>query len=128
MRNIFALVAILLFGFAIAAQAQIITTITGNDSSSYCCDGGPAVDAGIHDPSDIAVDGAGNVYIADCLNQRIRKINTSGIITTIAGTGLAGFNWDDVATTIAEGMSGNKCECEDAASGSVLCYFAWGEW
>jgi hypothetical protein len=79
----------------------IMTTIAGNGSSSFSGDGGPALQAGM-DPFGIDVDGAGNIYFADTYNNRIRKINTSGIITTIAGTGTSGFSGDGGPATSAE--------------------------
>jgi len=57
-------------------------------------DNGPATQAMLSLPAGIAVDNAGNIYIADWLNQRIRKVDTSGIITTFAGTGVQGFSGD----------------------------------
>ena len=75
-----------------------ITTIAGNGPSGgpgiYGGDGGPAVDAQLSNPRGVAVDSAGNVYIADSSNHRIRKVDSSGVITTIAGTGAYGFNGD----------------------------------
>jgi uncharacterized protein (TIGR03437 family) len=65
----------------------IITTIAGTGISGYSGDGGPATSAQVSDPMGIAVDSAGNVYLADRYNARIRKISTSGIITTVAGGG-----------------------------------------
>ena len=65
----------------------IITTVAGIGERGYSGDGGPAVEARLHRPSDIAVDGAGNLYIADTGNQRIRRVDATGIITTIAGSG-----------------------------------------
>ena len=70
-----------------------ITTIAGNNQQTYAGDGGPAVKAGLNSPSAVAVDSAGNIYIADSGNHRIRKIS-NGIITTVAGTGTAGFSGD----------------------------------
>jgi sugar lactone lactonase YvrE len=74
----------------------IIATIAGNGSFGFSGDGGPAVSATLNTPGGVAVDPAGNVYIADDGNNRIRKIDTSGIITTIAGgfkdAGSAGVN------------------------------------
>jgi uncharacterized protein (TIGR03437 family) len=68
----------------------IITTIAGyGDGVSCCfsCDGGPAVNAQLQ-PSDVAVDGQGNVFIADVYNLRVRRVSPGGIITTVAGDGL----------------------------------------
>ena len=55
--------------------------------SNYSGDGGPAVQARLYSPADVAVDGAGNLYIADTGNHRIRRVDPTGTITTIAGTG-----------------------------------------
>ena len=75
-----------------------ITTIAGNGPSVahgiYGGDGGPAVDAQLYFPSDVALDAAGNLYIADKGNHRIRKVDSTGTITTIAGTGEYGFGGD----------------------------------
>jgi hypothetical protein len=73
----------------------VITTIAGTGTAGFSGDGGPAVDAQLYQPAGVAADKSGNIYIADCGNQRIRKVNTYGIITTIAGTGTAGFSGDD---------------------------------
>ncbi len=70
------------------SQAQIITTIAGSvQSTGYSGDGSAATDAQLNNPSDIAVDKSGNLFITDFVNQVIRKVDTFGIITTIAGTG-----------------------------------------
>ena len=76
-----------------------ITTIagtgrTGNDAGGFGGDGGAAVRARLNSPSGVAVDGDGNVYIADQYNSRIRKVDSTGVITTIAGTGERGFSGD----------------------------------
>ena len=65
----------------------VITTIAGNGSAGYGGDGGLATDGLLNGPSATAVDKKGNVYIADTYNSRIRKIDTNGIISTIAGNG-----------------------------------------
>ena len=70
-----------------------ITTIAGTGGSGYSGDGGPAAVAQLNSPSGVAVDGAGNLYIADTENHRIRRMNSSGTITTVAGTGM-GFSGD----------------------------------
>lgn len=72
----------------------IITTIAGNGTMGFSGDGGPAISAQLHMPSDVKVDTSGNIYIADLYNYRIRKVNASGIINTIVGTGVQGFSGD----------------------------------
>ncbi len=79
----------------------IITTLAGNGSEGYSGDGGFATQAQLHSPTGVAVDTAGNVYIADWGNQRIRKVDTNGIITTVAGNGTPGYNGDGGAATQA---------------------------
>ena len=76
----------------------IITTIVGNGSYAFSGDGGPATAAGI-EPDDIAVDSAGNLFLADRANSRIRRVDTNGIINTIAGNASLGFSEDGVAAT-----------------------------
>jgi uncharacterized protein (TIGR03437 family) len=68
----------------------IITTVAGTQSPGYNGDGISAVSAKLQFPSDVAIDSGGNLYIADYSNSRIRKVSTGGVITTIAGTGVAG--------------------------------------
>jgi hypothetical protein len=67
-----------------------ISTIAGNGSFGYLGDGGPATDAELSSPCAICVDKFGNVFFADFGNQTIRKINSSGIISTVAGNGMIG--------------------------------------
>ena len=80
----------------------IITTVAGNGMASDGGDGGPATAAELNYPTDVAVDDVGNIYIADSWNSAIRKVNTSGIISTIAGYGTAGFSGDGGAATAAK--------------------------
>lgn len=75
-------------------QFGIITTFAGNGTAGYSGDGGLAINAQINLPRDVAVDAAGNVYIADAGNLRIRKVDPSGNITTYAGTGVSGWQGD----------------------------------
>ncbi len=72
----------------------IITTVAGNGTTGYSGDGGFAVDAQLNYPTGVLVDLTGNLYIADNNNHRIRKIDTSGIITTVAGNGSFGYSGD----------------------------------
>ena len=68
------------------AVSGLITTMAGPGSGSLA-DGGPAVSATLSNPSDVALDSAGNLYIADTYNNRIRKVDLSGTITTVVGGG-----------------------------------------
>ena len=81
--------------------AGIITTIAGT-TIGYSGDGGLATAAQFNSPYDMTFDGAGNLYICDYANNAIRKINTSGYISTIAGTGTAGYTGDGGLASAAE--------------------------
>ena len=72
----------------------IISTVAGTGIPECCNDNGLAVEAHLHFPSDIDVDTEGNLYISDRSNNRIRKVNPDGIITTIAGLGKPGYGGD----------------------------------
>ncbi|GGG83925.1 hypothetical protein GCM10011585_29590 [Edaphobacter dinghuensis] len=80
--------------------AGIVTTVAGTGEQGFSGDGGAATSAQLDSPAGVAVDAAGNIYIADTHNQRIRKVS-GGTITTIAGTGTAGFSGDSGAATSA---------------------------
>ena len=70
----------------VAAATGIVTTVAGNGTGGYAGDGGPATKAELNGPTSLAVDGSGNLYIADSANSVIRKVTTAtGIITTVAG-------------------------------------------
>ena len=64
----------------------VITTVAGNGTSGFSGDNGPATSAQLNHPHGVAVDSAGNLYIADTGNNRIRKVS-NGVITTVAGNG-----------------------------------------
>jgi len=87
----------------VTASTGKITTMAGNGTYGYSGDGGPAISAEVHHPYDVAVDGSGNVYIADTSNYRIRKVTAAtGIISTIAGNGTPGFSGDGGPATNAQ--------------------------
>ncbi len=80
----------------------VISTVAGNGTAQqFSGDGGPATSAAIWGPDAVAVDGLGNLFISDSVNQRIRKVSTSGIITTVAGNGNSGFAGDGGPATKA---------------------------
>ena len=72
----------------------IITTVAGNGQVGYSGDGGPAIEASLNFPAELAFD-RGNLYIADRNNHRVRKVDSQGIITTVAGNGIADYEEDD---------------------------------
>jgi hypothetical protein len=87
----------------VTAVSGIITTIAGNGTAGFSGDNGPAGDAELHDPTAVALDNLGNLYIADSGNNRIRKMTlASGMITTVAGNGTAGYSGDNGLATSAE--------------------------
>jgi len=83
------------------AQSFNISTIAGNGGSGFAGDGGMATNAHITSPAGLTVDSSGNLYIADAVNQRIRKISSNGIITTVAGNGTAAYSGDGGPATSA---------------------------
>ncbi|WP_460945226.1 NHL repeat-containing protein [Spirosoma daeguense] len=83
-------------------SSGMITTVAGTGFAGYSGDGGVATSAQLNLPYGIALDGGNNLYITDRNNQRIRKVNSAGIITTVAGTGTAGFTGDGGAATSAQ--------------------------
>jgi len=70
----------------------ILTVFAGSSTQGYAGDGGPAASAALYNPRGVVFDGSGNLYISDAGNYRIRKVNTAGIISTVAGNGLSGFS------------------------------------
>jgi len=79
----------------VEAATGKIFTVAGNSNYAYSGDGGPATAASLFDPSGIFVDGAGNIYLSEYDDSRIRKIDVgTGIINTIAGIGVNGYGGD----------------------------------
>jgi uncharacterized protein (TIGR03437 family) len=94
----------LLLVYSTAGRSQntfTISTVAGNGAAAYSGDGGSAINAGLNDPNGVAVDAAGNLYIAEYLGERVRKVATNGTITTVAGTGVLGFSGDGGSATMA---------------------------
>ena len=71
-----------------------LSVIAGTGVCGFSGDGGPAVAAQLSDPNGIAFDAAGNLYVSDANNHRIRRIDRNGNISTVAGTGIAGYSGD----------------------------------
>ena len=87
----------------VTVSTGIITTVAGNGTFGFSGDGGAATSAQLYWPEAVTIDGSGNIYIADYNNNRIRKVTVStGIISTVAGTGTAGYNGDGIAATTAQ--------------------------
>jgi sugar lactone lactonase YvrE len=103
-------------GFAQSGYTGIIGTVAGTGTAGFGGDGGLATAAQLNRPTGVAVDSAGNLYFADYSSFRIRKVSTAGVISTVAGTGTAGFSGDgglaaaaqlDRAIDVAVDSSGN---------------------
>jgi uncharacterized protein (TIGR03437 family) len=99
-----------------------ITTIAGTGVAGYSGDGGPAVNAMLNLPDRVSVDNQGVVYIPDTHNFRIRKVTLDGIITTVAGNGVAGFSGDGGLAVNAE-IRQPDCTASDAAGDLYFCDF-----
>jgi sugar lactone lactonase YvrE len=104
----------------------IITTIAGNGTTGFSGDGGPATNAVFYGPQDVCFDSHGNLYIADLVNGRIRKVGTDGIITTVVGTGPGTSTGDGGPATAATTSPWGVCTDENdnlyiAEVGSGLC-------
>ena len=87
----------------VTAATGVISTIAGNGTLGALGDGGPATQAALSNPSSVAIDGAGNIFISDSGNDAVRKLNVStGTLSTVAGTlGVAGYAGDGAAATAA---------------------------
>jgi sugar lactone lactonase YvrE len=79
----------------------VVTTVAGTGTAGFRGDAGPATSAMLSFPAGVAVDGAGILYIADLQNQRIRRVDRNGVMTTVAGSGRRGFSGDGGPATRA---------------------------
>lgn len=124
----------------------VIATIAGCGQAGYAGDGGPAIEAAFNEPYGIAVDRTGNIYVADRRNHCVRRIDAvSGIATTFAGTGSAGFGGDGGAAAqagLAEpnglafdpaqrrlfiaDVADNRVRAVDLASGTIATFAGTG--
>ncbi len=87
----------------VVSPTGVINTFAGTGAQGFSGDGGVATSAQLDSPTGVAVDSSNNIYIADTHNNRIREVvAATGIINTIAGTGVAGFLGDGAAATSAE--------------------------
>lgn len=115
--------------FTPAGEASVVA---GTGICGFGGDGGPAAAAQLNDPNGIAFDSAGNLYVADSNNHRIRRIDRNGVMTTVAGTGVAGLKGNNGPGTAAQlqspfGLamaSGNllyiaECSCDSTSAGRV---------
>ena len=94
----------------------VITTFAGTGSAGFAGDGGQASAAQFSNPASLAFDGAGNLYVADRANHRIRRIDSSGLITTIAGTGTPGFSGDGGPAAAAQLWHPSSIAFDDAGN------------
>src|SRR5262249_5919190 len=83
-------------------MAGIITTVAGNGTVGFSGDRGTATNAQLNLPYGVALDEGGNLFVADLNNNRVRTVNASGVITTLAGTGTAGSGGDGGAAAAAQ--------------------------
>jgi len=88
--------------YTLTGITQIISTVAGDGAAGYSGDNGPATSAELNGPYAVLADGSGNFYIADYFNSAVRKVTSTGKITTIAGNGTAGYSGDDGPATSAE--------------------------
>ncbi len=103
----------------------IISTVAGNGQAGFSGDGGAATAAALNDPSGIAADHAGNLYVSDRGNARIRKINAAGVISTYAGGGAAHYNTDGVAATSVSLCGQNYVAVDDAGAVYITNHDCW---
>jgi uncharacterized repeat protein (TIGR01451 family) len=114
LKSLFCSVALL---FSLQAKLQIITTVVGNGNGGYSGDGGLALNAAITS-FDVKLDRLGNLYITDYQNHVIRKVTAAtGIITTVAGNGTAGYSGDGGLATQAQ--LNNPFGCAIDSSGNI---------
>ena len=98
----------------------IISTVAGNGTTGFSGDSGPATGAALNSPQAVAVDVGGNLYIADGKNRRVRRVDASGKISTVAGTGDNGFSGDGGPAVSAQLTSPNDLAFDTAGNLHVV--------
>jgi sugar lactone lactonase YvrE len=119
MKKIYLFLLVAFAGFAAHAQG-IITTIAGNTVTQYIGDGWPATNYSLAQPSGMCVDRAGNIFVSDFADHRIRKIDTHDTLFTISGNGVPGYTGDGGAFPLAEYRNPSGI-CLDAAENLYIC-------
>ena len=112
-------------------RAGILTTVAGNGLLGYSGDGGPATQAQLNGAVGLAVDGAGNVYIGDTGNFRVRKVAVDGTITTVAGDGTQGASGDGGPATSARFEAPGAVAVDTAGNlyiGDIGNSYTWPQW
>jgi sugar lactone lactonase YvrE len=102
-----------------------ISTVAGNGNSGFSGDGGLATSAQLSQPAGLAVDAAGNLYIADSNNAAVRKVTPAGIISTVAGTGTQGFSGDGGQATAAKMMAPFGLAFDSSGNLYIADYYGW---
>ena len=103
-----------------------ISTYAGNGNPGFAGDGGAATSAQLNQPAGLAVDAAGNLYIADSNNSVVRKVTPGGTISTVAGTGgKFGFSGDGGAATSAKMMAPFGVALDSSGNLYIADYFGW---
>src|SRR5207247_11188845 len=107
--------------FKLEQQNGVLTRVAGNSRVGYSGDGASAINARLSDPRGVAVDGAGNLFIADSGNYRIRKVSFDGIISTVAGNGSQSFSYSGGGATGARAPVSAAAAAVDGA-GILVVY------
>jgi sugar lactone lactonase YvrE len=93
-----------------------MATVAGNGTASFSGDGGPAISASLNNPNGLAVDAAGNLYIMDTMNLRVRKVDTSGKISTAAGNGTGNCSASESGPALQQGVCGEWVAVDPAGN------------